>query len=167
MTPSQRLQPWPEWATRYYWEFRNQIGRLEAATRWLLDKAVAEQNVPRLERFLPMLEEIARMIHLTSLELNEQRDSNKWPNWANNAHALIMSRSKRSAEKVQQARRYLDGNYWTLMELRLRDALLFSQEMRAALMEGPTPELKEQDIFVMQLPETMKDKDWVQKLSEN
>jgi len=141
---SERL-PWPGWAARYYWGIRSQSVSLEQTVAWLLKHGVKAQNVTRLEYYLPRLEATARSINLYCLDLEQQRGSDRWPRWA--VYALVTSgqQSDLAVNKLVQARRYLEHGHWVLMEKRLNDCLLCTQKIRRALLEGPPPEVNEDD----------------------
>jgi hypothetical protein len=142
---------------------RGQLARLEGMAGWLLRQGAQTQNTTRLEAFLPALEETARAIQLYAMELAEQRGTDTWPYWASGAHALILSDSKRVVKKVLEARAHLERNLWILVEKRLQDALLLAQEMRAALLEGPAPEMSETDIFLIQEAEAIAAAEWMRQ----
>lgn len=150
MPSANRLQPWPDWATRQYWQIRSQIEKLEQLGKWVFKHGFERHNVARLERFLPAMEETARTINLYCLELSELRGSDRWPNWANDAHALTMNESHTAAQWLARIREHVEANHWQQAERLLQECILSAQRMRQALMRGPAPELNDIDIFIIQ-----------------
>lgn len=163
----ERRKPWPDWARRYYWLIRAHAGKLEQMVRWLLKYGVERRNAPRLEKFIPQIENVALAIDLYCRECQEQRGGERWPYWANQAVETALEQAGIAVQKAAQAGRYLERGYWEMMERRLTDCLTAAQKVRQALMEGPPPSIEEADMFVfLNEAEAIAGKRWLEQLLE-